>query len=443
MNESIQYIIRFLLGETVAGKYKSTIGYTADKRQYSKYSIVIHPSGFFNRETYGKEQSIPKFPLEQLEDIPLLFGEAAEEIVGNTLVLYADLVASAYFLITRYEEIVMRDVRDEHGRFPGKQSLPYRGGFLHRPVVDEYGLYLRNKLRELGVQLPEETEEIEKIYLTHDVDAPFYCRSWRNVLREIKNRRNVWKALKYKLGKVENDPFYTFPWLLEKDMALRTALPFERCKILFFFKAGGNTVQDKPVYSLADRGIKQLFQECSRKRVQTGLHSSYQAGQEPELIIKEKKALELALRKNIFMNRHHFLSCREPEHMDFLLDADIKEDFTMGYADVAGFRLGTCRAVRWINPTTRKLSSLELHPLTIMECSLYEKKYMGLSYEEALTYSRMLIKQVRKHRGELTLLWHNDTLSEGDGNYLRKLYDTLLKELANNVYKGKHNIYRL
>lgn len=433
MRDFVQYIIRFLLGKTVSEEYISTVGYTADPRQYSKYSIVISPSGFFDRQTYGKAHSIPKLPLEQIENIPLLFGEAVEEMVGDTLVLHADLVAGTYFLISRYEEMIMRNLRDEHGRFPGKYSLPYRAGFLYRPIVDEYGLYLRNKLRQLGAQLPEETESIRKVFLTHDVDAPFYCRSWRNVLREIKNRRSICEALKYKLGQVENDPYYTFPWLFDQDAALTSALGRKRCETICFFKSGGNTPHDKPFYSLINKDIKQLFKLCDKHQIRIGLHSSYQAGLDPDLIVNEKNELEAKSRKRISINRHHFLSCREPEHISFLQRAGIKQDFTMGYADVAGFRLGTCHAVRWINPVTRKLSSFVLRPLTIMECSLYEKKYMGLSYEEALTYCRILISQVRKHRGDLILLWHNDTLSNENDNYLRTLYAALLNELATEV----------
>ena len=103
---------------------------------------------------------------------------------------------------------------------------------------------------------------------------------------------------------------------------------------------------------------------------------------------------------------------------------------SMGYADVAGFRLGTSYPVRWINPVTRRLSSILLHPLTIMDCTLEEKKYMGLNYEEALAYSLNLIEQVKNTGGELTLLWHNTSAQENTDSYLRKLYSHLLNELA-------------
>ena len=55
---------------------------------------------------------------------------------------------------------------------------------------------------------------------------------------------------------------------------------------------------------------------------------------------------------------------------------------------------------------------------------------MGLDFDRALTYCRNLVEQVNNVVGELVLLWHNDSVQEGSGSYLRKLYAQLLKELA-------------
>ena len=77
-------------------------------------------------------------------------GEPREEwsADGSQLIIHADLLASTYFLISRYEEMYRRSERDSYGRFPGKSSLPYRAGFLHRPIIDEYGEALRQILLE-------------------------------------------------------------------------------------------------------------------------------------------------------------------------------------------------------------------------------------------------------------------------------------------------------
>ena len=185
MNEIISYIIKFLIGGENPGELLSLVGYTSDINKISNYRVVIVPSHFFSDGVYGTDASLPALPLDEIEGIPLLFGSPKIEWVNDVLVVYADIVASAYFLLTRYEEIRKRNIRDEHGRFPGKQSLPYKSGFLHRPIVDEYGKLLRKWLREARVSKAIDPQpEIKKIWLTHDVDAPYYCRTLRNLCRE-------------------------------------------------------------------------------------------------------------------------------------------------------------------------------------------------------------------------------------------------------------------
>lgn len=429
-NHAIHYIIRFLLGEDISEEIVAAIGYTNNSKHFERYSIVIIPSGFFTNHTYGTTSSLPELPLQEIEGTPLLFGSPLVEQVGGTLVIHADIIASTYFLITRYEEIIQRNIRDEHGRFPGKMSLPYRAGFLHRPIVDEYRLLLRKWLQQYGLRLPEVKKEIQHIWLTHDLDAPTLYRTWKGLIRSIRDKRGLISSIQGKLGPVENDPYYTFPWIFEQNNLLREQTGKEICQAILFIRSGGKCKQDKPHYSLHSKDISQLIESVLSNDMKIGLHSSYQAGKSPSLIKKEKTILEENTGKSIRLNRHHFLSSREPEDMTHLEAAGITDDFTMGYADVAGFRLGTSYPVRWINPVTRRLSSILQHPLTIMDCSLEEKKYMGLSYEEAQAYSLNLIEQVKNVGGELTLLWHNTSVRESSDSYLRILYADLINRLA-------------
>lgn len=431
-NRTLHYIIRFLLGEDIPGEVVAAVGYTNNPKLYDRYSIVIVPSGFFNDHIYGTPASLPELPLQEIEGTPLLFGKPQIEQVGDTLVIHADLVASTYFLITRYEEIIQRNERDEHGRFPGKKSLPYRAGFLHRPIVDEYRLLLRKWLQRYGLRIPDISPHIQRIYLTHDLDAPTLYRSWKGVVRSVKDGRGLLHSIRGKYGPVENDPYYTFPWMYQQNKMLRDQVGKNNCQPILFIRSGGKSKQDKPHYRLKNGDICQLIQNTLANDMIIGLHSSYQAGLDPALIHKEKKNLEENTGKSIRCNRHHFLASREPEDMTQLEAAGITDDFTMGYADAAGFRLGTSYPVRWINPMNRRLSSVLLHPLTIMDCSLEEKKYMGFNQEEALAYSLNLIGQVKKAGGELTLLWHNTSAQENTGSYLRKFYSHLLNELAKN-----------
>ncbi|MDO4757619.1 MAG: hypothetical protein Q4A54_14830, partial [Parabacteroides sp.] len=172
------------------------------------------------------------------------------------------------------------------------------------------------------------------------------------------------QALKWYFGALNKDPYYTFPTLFQLDKLLKEQVGNKRCETICFFKSGGEAVQDKPIYDLKSKDIQQLFSLCHQEQVTIGLHSSYSSGQNPSLIQTEKSSLEKTLQTSLLYNRHHFLASREPEDLDQLEKAGITDDFTMGYADIAGFRLGTSRPVQWINPIDKRITSLTLHPLT-------------------------------------------------------------------------------
>ena len=434
MTEIINYIIRFLVGEEVSPKILAKIGYTANPNEFSKYKLVIFPSAFFSEQVYGLPESLPDLPLKLWEESPILFGEPTVEQVGNTKVLYADLIASTYFLISRYEEMVHRDIRDFHGRFPGKESLPYRAGFIDSPLVEEYGKLLREQLREVGIEVSEPPKEIRKIYLTHDIDQLSHYRNFRGfmggLLRGIRWPKEGNKAIKSYFGGLKYDPWFTLPWLFKLDNSVRNVTGDGRCEPIAFIKVGGGLrKEDKPFITHHIQDFQSLITLCRQKKITFGLHSSYEAGMNPFRIEEEKQHLERFSKKKITCNRHHFLDSREPEDMQALIDFGITDDFTMGYADVSGFRLGTCRAVKWINPVSKQLTSLTLHPLTVMDGSLSDERYMFMNAHEAYEYCIRLINMVESWNGELVLLWHNTSVEETPKFYHRKLYQDIIKYL--------------
>lgn len=434
MTEIIDYILRFLLGENVSSEIISKVGYTDNPEYFSRYKLVIIPSTFFSPEIYGTPESIPHLPLQIWEEAPILFGNPVVEQVEGTCILHADLIASTYFLISRYEEIVQTDKRDAHGRFPGKESIPYRAGFIDSPLVDEYGKLLRLQLRETGCEISELPHQIRKILLTHDVDQLSHYRNVRGfvggLLRGIQRPKEGNKAIKSYFGGLKNDPWYTLPWLFKLDNTVKQKLGAERCETVTFIKVGGGGhKEDKPFIMHHVQDFQSLIILCKKKNITFGLHSSYEAGINPNRISDEKKHLEKITKKSIMYNRHHYLDSREPQDMQTLIDVNITDDFTLGYADVAGFRLGTCRPVKWINPKTQQLTSLTLHPLTIMDVSLSDKRYMYLNAHDAYEYCIRLIDMVESWNGELVLLWHNTSVEDTPRSYHRKLYQDVIKYL--------------
>ena len=434
MINTIHYIVRFLLGEDISDDLLSQVGYTDDPKEYHRYKLVIFPSPFFTPEIYGSLKSIPSVPLQIWEEAPILFGNPMIEVIEGTRIIYPDLVASTYFLISRYEEMVRDDVRDVHGRFPGIESLPFRAGFIDSPLVDEYSKLLRIQLREAGCEIQEPSKEIRKIYLTHDVDQISHYRSVRGLmgglLRGIRWPKEGNEAIKSYFGGLRNDPWYTLPWLFKLDNSVRQVLGNDRCETIAFIRVGGGTrKEDKPFITHHIQDFQSVLNLCRKKNIIVGLHSSYEAGIKPDRIADEKKHLERVWKRKTTYNRHHYLDTREPQDMQTLIDVGITDDFTLGYADVAGFRLGTCRSVKWINPNTRHVTSLTLHPLTIMDSTLSDKRYMYMNSHDAYEYCIRLINMVESWNGELVLLWHNTTVENIPQSYHRKLYQDIIKYL--------------
>lgn len=435
MNKIFDYIIGFLLGIDDLQKLDFKIGYTSDFRQFDDYDVVIKSSGFFDDQVYGTPASLPVLPLKIWDEVPILYGEPFAEIIGNTLVLNADIVAGTYFLISRYEEMVRPKVRDVYGRFPGKESLPYKAGFIDRPIVEEWGSQFRALLRENGYLITDPPKEIKKVYLTHDVDLISHFRSVRGmlggVIRGIKRPKEGQRALQSFFGRLTDDPWYTFPFLFKVNNDLRKTMGYHRCETIVFIRSMGSKFkEDKPYPNLLVPDYKSLIRFCKRKSVAVGLHSSYECGVNPQLVGAEKQKLERAIHNSTVYNRNHFMNTREPHHMVELEKVGITDDFSLGYADMAGFRLGTCKPVRYINPQDKSLNTLVLHSLTIMDRSLSDKRYMYMNAHDAYQYCEQLIDVVARFNGELSLLWHNNMVEKTPNSYHRKLYIDLLKYLA-------------
>lgn len=439
-----QYLIDFLVGslwvqsegdDRFQRRFEA-IGYTDDPEQMKLYPIVIIPSGFFKMDVYGTEESMPTPPLKTWRGIPLLFGEPREEwsADGSQLIIYADLLASTYFLISRYEEMYRRSERDSYGRFPGKSSLPYRAGFLHRPIIDEYGEALRQILLETGIaerhnlRLEERPHTFSRVNLTHDLSRPYNYRGWRSFLRAwLKQKKSPLEAARLSFSADVEDDYFTFPKFLKWDRNTCDSLGRDRSDIFLFIRMPSRHPLDKPYYSLHSLYLRRILSIAAKHKVLLALQCSYAAGHQSELISKERHQFEKAFRQRPRGLRHNKLTSCEPEDLLQAYVSGFRNDYSMGYADVVGFRLGTCRPVKFINPNTRLLTELILHPLVLRDLTLSDQRYMALEQDEAERIAHDLIRTTARYNGELTLLWHNDLLSQKTHPWHSVLYRSMLR----------------
>ena len=115
--------------------------------------------------------------------IPVLYGNPGfkKDKDGNGF-LYLDVVGSAFFMLSRYEEVISQE-RDLYDRFPGDASIAYKANFLDRPLIDEYVEILWAAIHDLWPSLLRRSRQF-KLLASHDVDRPSrvaFC-SWLGVL---------------------------------------------------------------------------------------------------------------------------------------------------------------------------------------------------------------------------------------------------------------------
>ena len=212
---------------------------------------TIAESSLFG-EHYLTAASLPELPLASIQGIPLLYGEPEFSRRGEVLVIHADLVASAFFLLSRYEECVLREVRDGHGRFPGRRSLLFRADVLDRPLVDEYGVALRTWLRDAGLDIPEWARN-PSVVLTHDIDDIRLFTGWKGIFRSLASA-----ALKPRRGKLRDsidrlqvqlgnrcDPLGDPNTILRMDQEVVRQLGHEHCRVIHFMISGGDSTWDR------------------------------------------------------------------------------------------------------------------------------------------------------------------------------------------------------
>lgn len=430
----VEYVLGVLLGDTAERfQWPAWLAYGDRPPNVAGPAVQIVPSSFFG-DGYGAIDSLPSLPLDQIEGVPLLFGVPVLKRRGEVLVVGADILASAYFLLTRYEEWVRRDVRDVHGRFPGRESLAFRAGFMERPIVDEYAALLRAWAGAVGVGLLEQKRRFS-VLLTHDVDyigpetglLPGISTLGRGLLDRRRIRRVV--ADSVIAAGLRRHPDDNLEAVLRLDGQLTERVSSDRCRTIFMFNAGVGS-QHYGTSILGSRRTAARLRWASRSGAEIALHASYEAGGEPHRLGQERRALEEVSGLPIDKSRHHFLRWLEPEDGAALATAGIRWDATLGYADVAGFRLGVCRPVPLFDPMHRRLMGVEEHPLIVMDRTLDRPECMGLDEDAAFEYVRNLADTTFRHQGEFVCLWHNDALASGELSYHKRLYPRALDHLG-------------
>jgi hypothetical protein len=332
--------------------------------------------------------------------------------------LELDVFGSAFFMLTRYEEIVVSD-RDRYGRFPASSSVAARAGLLRSPIVDAYVELLWSALERAWPGLPRRSRRFG-VLITHDVDDPLATlgRSPPRVVRQLGADllvrrdlglagRRVRAVAAARRGDHRLDPYNTFDFLM--DVSERNDN-----RSAFYFLANRSPSPLDGTYMLEDPWVRSLIGHIHRRGHEVGLHASFHSYRDPARTKEEFDRLRAVaeaqgVRQQEWGGRQHYLRWDNPVTWANWSEAGLTYDITLAYHDAVGFRTGTCHPYRVFDLLERSPRELQERPFQVMDGTLFS--YMSLSPDAAHAAVLELASECRRFGGSLGLLWHNSELA--------------------------------
>ncbi len=386
------------------------INYSSQPIGRSEFRII--PSGFLEKR--GVQPFVPQ--IKKIHDLPCLFPDAEKNCK-----LGFDVFSAVFYLVSRYEEYLPHQA-DNHGRFKAEDSLAFKHGFLEIPLVDHYALLLQKELACKFNKTIASNREF-KFYATYDIDVA-YAYHGRGILRGT--GATLQSLLKLQPGKIieravvltgkKKDPFDTYDY----QLALHKK---HNLKAFYFFLCGDYSPFDKniSVFSGAFHTLVKKIGDYSF----TGIHPSYYTSNNSKRLSTEVARLSKIMNREIRFSRQHYLKMHLPQTYRNLINININNDFSMGYAARPGFRASIANPFVFYDVPREEITNLKVFPFMIMDGTL--RDYLGLNPLEAMQKIEKIINAVQLVNGTFISLWHNDSLCECNGwQGWRQVYEHLV-----------------
>lgn len=375
--------------------------------------VWIQPDGLLSQSGIAFHEP----EVGESDGLPTVFPNASD--------LKFDLLAACFYLASRYEEYALPET-DAMGRYRATASLAYRKGFLELPVIDLWVKRCFDRLVErTGVQL--RWPHAYRLVATVDVDSAFAYRH-KGVYRTLGGMAkdlvggkfaNLGKRIRCLLKRID-DPYDTFDWL----HGVHTAAKVEAT---WFFLLADFGRYDKPV-PWQSAPLQAVIRRCAEK-ARVGIHPGVASVDDHRLLATECARLSAITDAPVTRSRQHYLAFRLPDSYRNLLALEVAEEHSMGFADCIGFRAGTSRSFPWYDLPNEQMTMLKVHPFAAMDATL--NRYMKLTPDAALERLQQLSSSLRGCGGQLTLLWHNETVSEtAEWKGWRRVYAEAVSKLS-------------
>ncbi len=312
-----------------------------------------------------------------------------------------DFFSAAFYLLSRYEEYADDYKKDAYGNYHHENSLAFKNDFLHLPLIN---LWLNELNKQCQFPIPNSKFQIIP---TYDVDIAFaykhhsFIRNIGGFIKDILKQRGTFKERLSVLLNYQKDPYNIFDWLEELHQQNQLK------PIYFFLVAQQRSNFDKnAVYN--SKGMIDLIHSISKQNT-IGIHPSFNSNANNIILKNEINFLQKEAKQTIIKSRQHYLQLSFSKTFESIINAGIKEDYTLGYGTNNGFRASYCKPFFWYNLKEEKQTDLLLHPFCYMDSnSIFEQK---LTPETALEEMLQYYKIVKECNGEFIFIMHNHFLA--------------------------------
>ena len=408
ITERHRYIFDFIFGDILGigckltedlDKYQSF-----DGPKFSYHGEEIPGSVNILPHPLLKERGIQhqEIRLTEWKGLPVFF-----QVEGPSALPF-DPFALSFYLVSRYEEYLPFDP-DSHGRFRPELSLSFKEGFLRMPLVDavmhEFKKLLMNWFP--GISFPSKkfhfipSFDIDIAFAHHGKGWERATAAWLKLILKM-DYKQARERLFTLLGK-SADPYDNFNLHLE--------LAKQNGHMLLYFVLLGDFGRFDRNTSHKGLRFRKLLSKLSLS-AELGIHPSYHSHLRTEIFTKELERLVAIIGKPVAKNRFHFLRLKFPDSYRLLVSEGIRDDYSLGYSSMNGFRASTCTPFHFYDIGKEEKMDLIVHPFIFMDSAMID--HLKMLPDEATGEINQLVNQVRIYGGEAIGIWHNYSLSEKD-----------------------------
>ncbi len=416
ITDRLAYVCHFILKEQLGLTYSLTCN--LEDCSNSSNQIINYSTKSFSGKNivnivphqllFEKNINFQHVECTEENGMPYFFG------ISNSGIPF-DIFAATFYLLTRYEEYLPHE-KDVYGRFAHENSLAFKHAFLHKPLINIWVSYFSSQLND---KFPEITflKPNFTFIATYDIDMAWSYKD-KGLLRNIGGfmiRPSI-ERIKVLFG-IKKDPFDSFEFI--KSLHQKTKI-----EALFFFLVGSTRSKYDKNISTTKKSMRSLIRD-TLKDFTIGLHPSWISNKNISIVKDEKQTLEQITGKSIENSRQHYIEFTLPETFQNLISVGIKNDFSMGYGSINGFRASVASSFLWYDLTNEKTTDLRLFPFCYMDANSHyeQKKNIEESYSELIYYK----EECKKVNALFISIFHNNFLgNDKQFKGWREMYDQFI-----------------